>query len=160
MADMPKPKDMAPDFVLPSTQGEIRLSDLWRDHIVVLTFYNEDNTPTCTRQVSTFVEEYDPFVESGAAVVAVSADDLESHRAFAENIGDVPFPLVSDTELKAAELYGVIDDSGKRTRRAVFLIDKGGKIVHVMPWYNPTVGAQYFEVVEALAEIKFKPEGE
>lgn len=160
MAEMPKPRDMAPDFTLPSTQGEVRLSDLWRDRIVVLTFYQEDGTPSCTRQISTFAEEYEPFVEAGAEVVAVSADDLESHLRFADSIGDVPFPLVADTELQASNLYGVVDDSGKRSRRAVFLIDRGGKIVHVLPWYNPTNSAQYFEVVEALAEIKFKPEGE
>jgi peroxiredoxin Q/BCP len=151
---------MAPDFALPSTKGEVRLSDLWRDSIVVLMFYAEDGTPSCTRQISTFADEYEPFLEAGAAVVAVSADGLDSHRAFAEKVGDVPFPLVADTELQAADLYGVVDDSGKRTRRAVFLIDRGGKVVHVLPWYNPNNSAQYYEVVEALAEIKFKPEDE
>lgn len=152
MNDVPQAGQQAPDFTLPSTKGEVRLSELWREKKVVLAFYVEDGTPACTRAIRTFSDEYYPFIEAGAEVVAVSADSLESHQAFVEKLGDVPFPLVADTELEAARLYGVVDETGRRSRRAVFVIDQGGRIRHVVPWYNPNNPAQYFEVVEALAE--------
>ena len=151
MSDMPEPGQPAPDFSLPSTTGVLRLSDLWRDRKVVLTFYVEDNTPSCSTQISSFKDEYASFQEMGAEVVGVSADSLEAHQFFCERLGEMPFPLVADTELEAARLYGVVDETGKRSRRAVFVIDRGGTIQHVVPWYSPANTAQYMEVFEAVA---------
>ncbi|MSQ15559.1 MAG: redoxin domain-containing protein [Dehalococcoidia bacterium] len=58
--------DKAPDFSLPSTQGEINLFSLLAGKRVVLAFYTEDNTPTCSRELSTFKADYDLFQELNA----------------------------------------------------------------------------------------------
>ncbi len=150
MPEMPKVGAMAPDFDLPSTQGRIRLSDLTATKKVVLAFYTEDNTPLCSSQVSILKEDCELVRQLRAEIVAVSADALNSHLDFAERLGGVPFPLVSDENLKAAEAYGVLDDDGKRSRRAVFVIDEGGTILHVVPWFQPGNPGQYEDIFTAL----------
>jgi peroxiredoxin len=83
-------------------------------------------------------------------VVAVSADSLDSHETFARRLGGFPFPLASDSDLLAARLYDVLDETGKRSRRAVFVIDRGGTILHAIGWYQPGNVNQYEEVFRAL----------
>ncbi len=147
---MPEVGDQAPDFSLPSTEGEVRLSDLASRKKVVLAFYVEDNTPLCSSEVSVLKEDYELLRQLGAEVVGVSADGLEPHRDFAKRLDGLPFPLVCDEKLAAAKAYGVVDDSGKRSRRAVFVIDKGGTILHVVPWFQPGNPTQYEEIFAAL----------
>jgi len=150
MLDMPQPGAPAPDFELPSTQGALRLSDLTVAGKVVLAFYQEDNTPLCSSALMVLKEDYDLVRHLRAEVVAVSADGLDAHEEFARRLGGLPFPLASDRDLEAARAYGVLDDAGRRSRRAVFVIDKGGTVLHVVPWFQPGNPAQYEEIFAAL----------
>jgi peroxiredoxin len=149
-ADPPAEGSLAPDFQLPSTRGSLRLSDLTAERKVVLAFYQEDGTPLCSSQVSVLKEDYELVTQLEAEIVAVSADGLSSHMDFENRLGGVPFPLVSDEALEAASAYGVVDDSGKRSRRAVFVIDKGGKVLHAVPWFQPGNPGQYEAIFAAL----------
>ena len=142
--------DAAPDFSLPSTGGELRLRELAADKKVVLAFYTEANTPLCSSEVSVLKEDYELVQELGAEVVAISADGLEAQRDFAQRLGDLPFPLASDEQLEASRAYGVVDDTGKRSRRAIFVIDQGGAIAHVLPWFQPGNPSQYESIFRAL----------
>ncbi len=146
---MPDVSEEAPDFTLPSTEGKLRLSELAAKGKVVLAFYTEDNTPLCSTEVAMLKDDYEAVQELGAQVVAVSADSLESHRDFARRLGGVPFPLVADEQLQAAREYGVVDEDGRRCRRAVFVID-GGKVVHANAWFQPGNPSQYEAVFRAL----------
>ena len=150
MADMPDVGDAAPDFELPSTQGQLRLSDITARQKVVLAFYSEDRTPLCGSQLSIFKEDYDLVRDLKAEVIAISVDPMDSHVDFAERLEGLPFPLVSDERREAARAYGVLDEDGKRSARAVFVIDKGGEILHAEPWFQPGNPAQYEEIFAAL----------
>jgi peroxiredoxin Q/BCP len=150
MPEMPEVGGAAPDFELPSTQGVFRLSDLTAAKKVILAFYQEDNTPLCSSEVSVFKEDYELIQHLRAEIVAMSTDDLDSHMDFEAKLGGVPFPLVSDEGLEATRAYGVLDEAGKRSRRAIFVIDKGGKILHVVPWFQPGNPNQYEEIFVAL----------
>ena len=150
MPDVLSVGDEAPDFELPSTHGPLRLRDITDKKKVILAFYTEDNTPLCAGEVSVLKEDYELVQHLQAEVVAVSADGLQTHRDFAERLGGVPFPLVSDENVEAARAYGVLDDAGKRSRRAVFVIDKGGKILHVVPQFQPGNPGQYEAIFVAL----------
>ena len=116
----------------------------------MLAFYQEDNTPLCSSTLTVLKEDYDLVRQLRAEVVAVSADALDDHEEFVRRLGGLPFPLVSDRDLEAARAYGVLDDGGKRSRRAVFVIDKGGTVLHVVPWFQPGNPAQYEEIFAAL----------
>jgi peroxiredoxin len=65
-------------------------------------------------------------------------------------LGGVPFALVSDERLEAARAYGVVDEGGKRSRWAVFVIDKGGTVLHVVPRFQPGNPNQYEDIFVAL----------
>ena len=142
--------EQAPDFSLPGTKGDVRLSDVWSRGKVVLAFYTEDNTPLCSNEIAMLRDDYEVVRELGAEVMAVSVDSVESHRDFAERLGGAPFALLSDQELEAAGAYGVVDDAGKRSRRAVFVIDEGGEVLHAERWFQPGNPTQYEAVFRAL----------
>jgi peroxiredoxin len=97
--------------------------------------------------------EYETIREAGAQVVAVSTDDLAAHERFCQELGGCPFPLVSDPELVAARLYGVVGEDGRRSHRAVFVIDRGGAILHQITWFQPGNIGQFLEIFEALGAV-------
>ena len=97
--------------------------------------------------------EYETIKEAGAQVVAVSADSLESHQRFCQAMGGCPFPLASDAKLEGARRYGVLSEDGKRSRRAVFIIDRGGTLLHQIPWFQPGHIGQFMEIFQALGAI-------
>jgi peroxiredoxin Q/BCP len=142
----------APDFRLPSTNGEVALSDLLASgDRVLLAFYNEDGTPMCSTQLGMLVESHDFLREMGVRVVAVSADSLERHASFSERLGGTPFPLGSDSDLAAARAYGVIDEAdGRRSRRAVFVIDRDGRLLLALPHFQPGNMSQVEAIFQAV----------
>lgn len=142
--------DHAPDFTMPTTEGRLRLDDLLAGGKLLLAFYTEDNTPLCANEVAMLRDDFAIIQELGAHVLAVSADSLESHRDFTDRIGGVPFPLGSDTALEVSRAYGVVDDAGKRSRRAMFVIDNDGRVLHAEPWFQPGNPTQYEGVFRAL----------
>ena len=147
---MPEAGDQAPGFTLPTTDGEIKLSELTARGKVLLAFYYEDATPLCSNEISMLKDDYEVVRELGAEVVAISADSIDSHRAFAERLGGVPFALTSDVKLDAAKAFDVVDDSGKRSRRGVFVIEQGGRIAHIERWFQPGNPGQYEAIFRAL----------
>ena len=147
---MAKIGDIAPDFTLPSTAGDITLSTVASDKRIVLAFYTEDKTPGCAQMLSALQGEYETIQELDAQIIAINADSIESHGAFSESLGRCPFPLASDADLKVATAYGTLTDDGKGMVRAVFVLDKGRRIIHSIPWYQPGNTAQFFEIFQAL----------
>ena len=135
---MPERGDAAPDFTLPSTDVDVRLSERLRAGRVLLAFYFEDATPTCSTEVEALKDAYETLQELGADIIAVSADSIESHRAFAERLGGLPFPLASDADLRVARAYdAVAEDDPHRSRRALFVIEQDGTIAYTANPFSP-----------------------
>ena len=115
----------APDFSLPDGNGEQwRLSD-HRGKVVVLLFYPGDETPVCTKQMCSLRDRWEDYLATGAEVVGISSDSVESHRKFAEH-HELPLRLLSDSEATAANLYGARSWIPGRVARSVFVIDPKG----------------------------------
>ena len=115
----------APDFVLPDGNGdEWRLSDQ-RGKVVVLLFYPGDETPVCTKQMCSVRDRWEDYMATGAEVVGISSDSVESHRKFAEH-HNLPLRLLSDADTKVADLYGARSFIPGRVARSVFVIDAKG----------------------------------
>lgn len=122
---MLKLNDPAPDFVLEDDQGQqFQLKDL-RGSKVLLVFYPGDNTPVCTRQLCDYRDGIEAFEGLGVKVVGISNDSVESHRKFRDK-HKLPFTLLSDPDLKVAEMY---DSKGMLgVKRSIFLLDEEGII--------------------------------
>jgi len=123
--------DTAPDFTLTSQKGEnVTLSQFRGKKNVVLYFYPKDETPGCTREACTFRDSFELFTDLGAEVIGVSADTVESHKAFTEHHG-LPFTLLSDVDNAVRKLYGATSTLGLIPGRVTFIIDKEGVVRHV-----------------------------
>src|SRR5437667_10774428 len=117
----------APDFELLDGQGAIwRLSE-HSGRVVVLLFYPGDETPICTRQMCSVRDRWQDYAATGAEVVGISRDSVESHKKFAEH-HDLPLRLLSDADRKVADLYGANSLVPGKVARSVFVIDGNGTI--------------------------------
>jgi peroxiredoxin Q/BCP len=142
------PGDLAPDFEALAVGGEygaegatVRLGD-FRGRTVVLYFYPKDDTPGCTTQACSLRDGWAEFARTGAAVFGVSVDSPGRHRKFIEKYG-LPFPLLSDEELRIVTAYGVWGEKslyGKKfmgTDRTTFVIRPDGRVKSVFRKVKP-----------------------
>lgn len=104
---------------------------------LVLYFYPKDNTPGCTAEACDLRDNYERMLASGYSVVGVSKDSQASHLKFIEK-HSLPFPLISDTDCKIQQDYGVWGEKkfmGKThmgTIRTTFIIDENGIVADVI----------------------------
>lgn len=106
MATHLQPGDKAPVFSgLDQDGNKITLTAL-KGKKVVLYFYPQDMTPTCTVQSCNLRDNYALLQKNGYVVIGVSPDDAESHTKFATR-NSLPFPLIADTKHALIEKYGV-----------------------------------------------------
>jgi peroxiredoxin Q/BCP len=128
-----KEGDKAPAFTAKDQDGnKVSLKD-FAGKKVVLYFYPEDNTPTCTVQACNLRDNMGVLNKHGFTVLGVSPDDEISHQKFIEK-QSLPFTLLADPEHKIIEKYGVWGEKnmyGKKYMgllRTTFVIDEKGTI--------------------------------
>jgi len=120
---------VAPDFTLSDGDNRSwRLSEQ-RGKVVVLLFYPGDETPICTRQMCSVRDRWEDYAATGAEIVGISTDSIESHKKFAEH-HQLPLRLLSDANGEVAKLYGAQSLIPGKVARSVFVIDGEGKITH------------------------------
>lgn len=134
--------DTAPEFTLPDQDGKPWSLAEHRGKPVVLYFYPMDDTPGCTNQACDVREHWGEFEDTGAVVVGISPDDVDSHRSFASKY-ELPHTLLADPERKAIEEYGVwgtVEFKGQSydaVIRSSVVIGPDGKIVDVFDRIRP-----------------------
>lgn len=141
--------DMAPEFTLPGTGGVSYSLSAYRGQPVVLVFYPGDDTPVCTKQLNSYNNELSAFESVGAQVLAISAQDVDSHEQFASKHG-FNFPLLADTEKTVASLYGTVGPLGF-PRRSVFVVDSAGVIRYA---HRAIAGLTFRPVEELVAAVE------
>lgn len=155
MATHLKPGDPAPDFSGHSTEGQSVSLAAFRGRKLVLYFYPMDDTPGCTKQACSLRDANTDIAARGAAVLGVSAQDVESHQKFTSKYA-LNFPLLADTDQQVAKAYGVAG-SGlgglvrgllKANERVTFIIDEAGVIRHVIE--DPNCADHGSEVLRLL----------
>jgi peroxiredoxin Q/BCP len=129
----------APGFSLSDQNGNIvKLSD-FSGRKILLYFYPKADTPGCTTQSCAVRDARQDMKNLKVAVIGVSPDPPADQRKFDEKFA-LGFPLLSDTDHRVAEAYGVWGDKtnyGKTYKgiiRSSFLIDEKGKIQSA--WYK------------------------
>ena len=121
--------EKAPEFKLKDGAGKEWSVSAHRGKTVVLLFYPGDNTPVCTRQMCSVRDHWSDYQATGAEVVGISTDTVESHQGFAEK-HSLPLRLLSDPDGKVSAAYGMKSWLPGRSARGVVVIDKEGKITY------------------------------
>ena len=131
-----KTGDKAPTFSAIDQNGnKVSLKDFIGKRLV-LFFYPQAGTPTCTVEVCNLRDHFSLLKKKGLVIVGVSPDEEKNQKKF-ELKHQLPFPLLADTDLKIAKAYGVWDKKKLFSHeymgilRTTFIIDEKGKIVHL-----------------------------
>ena len=140
---------VAPDFILNDANGAEWQMSAHHGQVVVLLFYPGDETPVCTKQLCSVRDNWQDYAATGAEVVGISTDTVESHRKFAEHHG-LPLRLLADTEGTVHKAYNASSWFAGRAARAVVVVDAYGIIryrkVESLSLFRPSDT----EVIEAI----------
>jgi peroxiredoxin Q/BCP len=125
--------DKAPAFTgVDQDNRKVKLSD-FKGKKLVLYFYSEAGTPTCTLESCNLRDHYEELLEKGLSVVGVSPDTVAVQKKFSAKY-KLPFPVLSDTGHEILEKYGVWDQKKLFGReymgvlRTTFIIDENSVI--------------------------------
>ena len=128
----------APDFTLPSTLGEeISLRQFRGKQLVLIEFYGGD-VPVCRANLMARKTDYRQFQALNIQVLGISVNNPFAQKLQADSL-QLPYPLLSDMDLKVAKAYGAVYGStgakvespnfvGQGAGRVFFLVDKGGVV--------------------------------
>jgi len=156
-----KAGDAVKDFSVATHQGQpVSLSQLLQDAPILVIFYRGGWCPYCNVQIRALSQAWPEFQSRGVTPVLISADKADA-SAMAKATYEIPFPVLSDPELKAHEAFDVvveIDDTTAKKYRTygivledwsgqdhhkiaapgIFLLDKSGKVqwAHVSQDYR------------------------
>ena len=131
------------DFTLQSFPGK------W----LVLFFYPADFTFICPTEVAGFSKMARQFRTEDTEILGVSVDSLESHRKWAEELGGVEYPLLSDAEKAVSRLYDVLDENEGVSMRATFIINPTREITYVVVSHT-NVGRSVEETLRVLKALR------
>ena len=132
----------APDFTLPDNNGNMVSLHDFLGKKVILYFYPKDNTSGCTKQALAFKEYYDTIRTDDVVVIGISKDSVKSHENFRVKY-DLPFVMLSDTELvaiKAYECWAQKKLYGREymgVNRNTYVIDENGVIIKAFEKVKP-----------------------
>lgn len=127
------PGQPAPEFSLPSDQGDqVSLAD-FRGHRVIVYFYPAAGTPGCTKEACDFRDNLATFDDADVTVLGISPDKPEKLARFRAEEG-LTFPLLSDADRSVMTAYGAYGEKQNYGRtvtgviRSTFLVDADGTI--------------------------------
>ncbi|MBD3185140.1 redoxin domain-containing protein [Candidatus Poribacteria bacterium] len=96
-------------------------------------------------------DSYKDIKETGAIVIGVSLDDIETQKKFKNEL-DLPFDLISDSEKKVSKAFNVLNEKGTAAKRKTFIITPGGKIAYIFNEVNVSNHGE--EVLNKLKELQ------
>ena len=153
---IPSEGKKAPAFKALDQNGKKITLDLFKGKKVVLYFYPEDDTPTCTDQACNLRDNFGALKKEGIVVLGISPDAVEKHKKFETKFG-LPFTLLADPNHIIIDKYGVwgpkqmFGNKYMGLLRTTFLIDEKGIIRKV--FLKPKSKKHTEEILNAWKEI-------
>lgn len=151
---------IAPDFTQESTEGTIKFHEWIGNKWCVLFSHPKDFTPVCTTELGAVAKLKSEFEKRNCKVIAVSVDDVKSHKGWIGDIEDTQhtkmnFPILGDADRKVSSLYGMIHPQANDTLtvRSVFFIDPNKK-VRAMITYPASTGRNFMEILRVLDSLQ------
>lgn len=152
--------DIAPDFTAETTAGTIRFHEWLGDSWGILFSHPADFTPVCTTELGSMSRLEPEFRKRNVKILAVSADPLESHTKWIQDINEtqncnVTYPLIADPEFKVANLYGMVHPNvtDKFTVRSVFIIGPDKKVKLTLT-YPASTGRNFNEILRVVDSLQ------
>ena len=161
--------DIAPDFKADTTEGPLTFHEWAGDSWVVLFSHPKDFTPVCTTELGYMAKAKPEFDRRNVKILGISIDSVSDHQRWKNDIQEtqgaaVTYPLIGDTQMTVAKLYGMIhpnaegDASTRKaadnaTVRTVFVIGPDKK-VKLMITYPMTTGRNFDEVLRVIDSMQ------
>ena len=161
--------DVAPDFEAETTEGRLRFHDWIGNSWAVLFSHPKDFTPVCTTELGYMARIKPEFDTRNVKVIGLSVDPVDNHARWSNDIketqGYAPnYPMIGDTDLKVAKLYGMLpaDLEGScdgrtaadnQTVRNVLVIGPDKKIKLIIS-YPMTTGRNFDEVLRVIDSLQ------
>jgi thioredoxin-dependent peroxiredoxin len=161
--------DVAPDFEADTTEGRIKFHDYINNSWVVFFSHPKDFTPVCTTELGVMARMKHEFDKRGTKLIGISVDSVEDHQRWKQDIkdatgGQVNYPMIGDTDLSVAKLYGMIHPNAtgnakgrtaadNATVRNVFVIGPDKKIKLIIT-YPMSTGRNFDEVLRVIDSLQ------
>ncbi len=159
----------APDFTAQTTEGPIRFYEWLGNSWGVMFSHPKDFTPVCTTELGYMARIKPEFDKRGVKIIGLSIDPVDRHAGWAKDIaetqGTAPnYPMIGDTDLKVAKLYGMLPAGAgetcegrtaadNATVRNVYVIGPDKKIKLVLS-YPMSTGRNFDEVLRVIDSMQ------
>jgi len=152
--------DQAPNFTAETTEGTIDFYEYLGDGWGILFSHPADYTPVCTTELGAVAKLKDEFAKRNTKVMALSVDELDSHKGWISDINEtqgtnVDFPIIADKDRKVADLYDMIHPNSNEnfTVRSVFIIGNDKKIKLIIS-YPASTGRNFEELLRVIDSLQ------
>lgn len=161
--------DIAPDFTAETTEGKIDFYNWMEKDWCVLFSHPKDFTPVCTTELGYLASLKPAFDARDCKIIGLSVDSVDEHNAWKNDIrltqgNALNFPLIADTDLAVAKLYGMLpagengQSSGRTamdnaTVRTVFIIDPDKRIKLSLA-YPMSTGRNFDEILRVVDSLQ------
>nr|ABB91779.1 glutathione peroxidase [Hymeniacidon perlevis] len=162
---MPVLGEVFPNFSADTTEGKIAFHDFVGDSWAILFSHPADYTPVCTTELGEVAKLIPEFKKRNVKVIAVSCDDVESHKGWIGDIksyskvDDFSYPIISDPKRELAVQLGMLDPAEKDkaglplTARAVFIVGPDKKL-KLSLLYPATTGRNFDEILRVVDSLQ------
>jgi thioredoxin-dependent peroxiredoxin len=164
-----KLNDIAPNFTAETTEGTINFYDWMGNGWAIMFSHPKDFTPVCTTELGAMAKLEPEFTRRNCKIIGLSVDPVTSHVEWKKDIrettgSNVNYPMIGDTDLTVAKLYGMLpsDEKGtsdgrtaatNQTVRSVFIIGPD-KRIKLMLTYPMTTGRNFDELLRVLDSMQ------
>ena len=159
----------APDFEAQTTEGPIRFHEWLGNSWGVIFSHPKDFTPVCTTELGYMARIKPEFDKRNVKIIGLSIDPVDKHASWAQDIaetqGTAPnYPMIGDTDLKVAKLYGMLPAGAgetcegrtaadNATVRNVYVIGPDKK-VKLLISYPMSTGRNFDEVLRVIDSMQ------
>ena len=157
--------DTVTDFTADTTEGTVNFHEWIGDSWVMMFSHPKDFTPVCTTELGYMAKIKPEFDKRNVKVIGISVDSVEDHKAWSKDVEETQghalnYPLIGDSDLQVAKLYGMIHPNAtgsakdrtpadNATVRNVYIIGPDKKI-KLMITYPMSTGRNFDEVLRVI----------
>ena len=161
--------DLAPNFTVKTTQGEITFHDWIGEGWAVLFSHPRYKTPVCSTELGEVEKLSDEFRKRNVKAIGLSVDTIDETSSWLDDIMDISgakpsFPIIADTEMEISKMYNMLPklEEGSsvgrtaldnQTVRTVFIVGPDKKIKLFLT-YPMTTGRNFNEIIRVIDSMQ------